>query len=156
MSDNRLTPLDASFLEVESPSAHMHVGWAALFGEPRGRLRPTFEELRDHVASRMSRAPRYRQKLAELPLAALSVQLAPLPKLPGPVEVKSTVPVGVVCALAAVSVTVAVQVVELPATTVSGGQLTLVEVGWGGVIRPIFLPLDSVNQSAPSGPAAIP
>ena len=68
MSDNRLTPLDASFLEVESPSAHMHVGWAALFGEPRGRARPTFEELRDHVASRMSRAPRYRQKLAEVPL----------------------------------------------------------------------------------------
>src|SRR3954462_5413261 len=69
MSDNRLTPLDASFLEVESPSAHMHVGWAALFGEPRGRARPTFEELRGHVASRMSRAPRYRQKLAEVPLA---------------------------------------------------------------------------------------
>jgi diacylglycerol O-acyltransferase / wax synthase len=68
MSDDRLTTLDASFLEVESPSAHMHVGWAALFGEPRGRRRPTFEELRDHVASRMSRAPRYRQKLAEVPL----------------------------------------------------------------------------------------
>ena len=68
ISDNRLTTLDASFLEVESPSAHMHVGWAALFGDPRGRARPTFEELRDHVASRMSRAPRYRQKLAEVPL----------------------------------------------------------------------------------------
>jgi diacylglycerol O-acyltransferase / wax synthase len=68
MSDNRLTSLDASFLEVESPSAHMHVGWAALFGKPRGRARPAFEELRDHVASRMSRAPRYRQKLAEVPL----------------------------------------------------------------------------------------
>jgi diacylglycerol O-acyltransferase / wax synthase len=47
----------------------MHVGWAALFGEPAGRPRPTFEELRDHVAGRMSRAPRYRQKLAEVPLA---------------------------------------------------------------------------------------
>jgi diacylglycerol O-acyltransferase / wax synthase len=68
MSDDRLTTLDASFLEVESPSAHMHVGWAALFREPRERRRPTFEELRDHVAGRMSRAPRYRQKLAEVPL----------------------------------------------------------------------------------------
>ncbi len=68
MPDDRLTTLDASFLEVESPSAHMHVGWAALFGEPRGRARPTFGELRDHVASRMSRAPRYRQKLANVPL----------------------------------------------------------------------------------------
>ena len=35
MSDSRLTALDASFLEVESPSAHMHVGWAALFAPNR-------------------------------------------------------------------------------------------------------------------------
>lgn len=68
MSQNRLTTLDASFLEVESPSAHMHVGWAARFSDPNGRARPTFEELRDHIAGRMSRAPRYRQKLAEVPL----------------------------------------------------------------------------------------
>jgi len=68
VSDNRLTPLDASFLELETRSAHMHVGWVALFGKPRGRPIPSFEELRDHVAGRMSRAPRYRQKLAEVPL----------------------------------------------------------------------------------------
>jgi len=37
MSDSRLTSLDASFLEVESPTAHMHVGWAALFKPPAGR-----------------------------------------------------------------------------------------------------------------------
>jgi diacylglycerol O-acyltransferase len=68
MSDNRLTPLDASFLEVESQTAHMHVGWAAVFAPPRGRPRPRFEELRDHVAGRLSNAPRYRQRLAEVPL----------------------------------------------------------------------------------------
>ncbi len=68
MSESRLSTLDASFLEVESACAHMHVGWAALFAPPRGRPRPTFEELRDHVAGRMSRAPRYRQKLAPVPL----------------------------------------------------------------------------------------
>jgi diacylglycerol O-acyltransferase len=68
MSGSRLSTLDASFLEVESPEAHMHVGWAALFAPPRGRPRPTFEELRDHIAGRMSRAPRYRQKLAPVPL----------------------------------------------------------------------------------------
>jgi len=68
MSESRLSTLDASFLEVESASAHMHVGWAALFAPPRGRPRPTFERLRDHVAGRMSRAPRYRQKLAHVPL----------------------------------------------------------------------------------------
>jgi diacylglycerol O-acyltransferase len=46
----------------------MHVGWAALFAPPADRPKPGFEELRDHVASRLSRAPRYRQKLAQVPL----------------------------------------------------------------------------------------
>ena len=68
MSDQRLTTLDASFLEVESETAHMHVGWAALFAPPRGGRKPSFRELRKHVESRLGRAPRYRQKLAEVPL----------------------------------------------------------------------------------------
>src|SRR3954468_9404162 len=68
MAATRLTTLDASFLEVESPSAHMHVGWAATFAPPEGRPRPRFEDFRDHVAGRMSRAPRYRQRLAPVPL----------------------------------------------------------------------------------------
>jgi len=68
MSDDRLTPLDASFLTVESPTAHMHVGWACLFARPRGRAAPSFEELRDHVEGRLGGAPRYRQKLAAVPL----------------------------------------------------------------------------------------
>jgi WS/DGAT/MGAT family acyltransferase len=68
MSHSRLTTLDASFLEVESACAHMHVGWAALFRPPAGREAPTFEQLRDHIASRLARAPRYRQKLARVPL----------------------------------------------------------------------------------------
>ena len=65
VSANRLTALDASFLEVESATAHMHVGWAALFSPPRGGPAPSFEQLRSHIESRLSRAPRYRQKLAE-------------------------------------------------------------------------------------------
>jgi len=68
MSHKRLTALDASFLEVESPTAHMHVGWAALFAPPDDGPAPSFEELRDHVAARLGRAPRYRQKLADVPL----------------------------------------------------------------------------------------
>jgi diacylglycerol O-acyltransferase len=68
MSGNRLSPLDASFLTVESETAHMHVGWAALFAPPGGRSTPGFRELRDHVEHRLCRAPRYRQKLAEIPL----------------------------------------------------------------------------------------
>ena len=68
MVATRLTTLDASFLEVESPSAHMHVGWAATFAPPTRGPRPRFEQLRDHVAGRMSRAPRYRQRLEPVPL----------------------------------------------------------------------------------------
>jgi len=68
VADNRLSSLDASFLEVESERAHMHVGWGALFAAPRTRPRPSFEELRGHIESRLGRAPRYRQKLADVPL----------------------------------------------------------------------------------------
>jgi diacylglycerol O-acyltransferase / wax synthase len=64
----RLSALDDSFLTVESPTAHMHVGWAALFEPPAGRTRPDFEELRAHIGARLSRAPRYRQKLSPAPL----------------------------------------------------------------------------------------
>src|SRR5437868_12870001 len=68
MPDTRLTPLDASFLEVESSTAHMHVGWAATFAAPREGRKPRFDELRDHVGGRLGRAPRYRQRLAQVPL----------------------------------------------------------------------------------------
>ncbi|HEY1277940.1 MAG TPA: wax ester/triacylglycerol synthase family O-acyltransferase [Thermoleophilaceae bacterium] len=68
MALDRLTALDASFLHVETTSAHMHVGWAALFEPPEDLPRPSFEQLRDHIASRLSRAPRYRQRLAPVPL----------------------------------------------------------------------------------------
>jgi diacylglycerol O-acyltransferase / wax synthase len=68
MPDLRLSPLDASFLEVESSTAHMHVGWAATFTPPQDAPRPSFEELRDHIGARLGRAPRYRQRLASVPL----------------------------------------------------------------------------------------
>lgn len=68
MSSTRLTSLDASFLEVETPTAHMHVGWAAIFAPPADRRRPLFPEFRDHVEERLGRAPRYRQKLLGVPL----------------------------------------------------------------------------------------
>ena len=68
MATNRLSPLDDSFLAVESPSAHMHVGWAAVFDPPTEGRRPTFHDLQRHIASRLPRAPRYRQKISEAPL----------------------------------------------------------------------------------------
>src|SRR4051794_29390912 len=64
----RLSALDASFLEIESPTAHMHVGWVATFLPPADGSMPTFEELRDHIGRRLCRAPRYRQRLAGVPL----------------------------------------------------------------------------------------
>jgi WS/DGAT/MGAT family acyltransferase len=68
MTSTRLTSLDASFLEVESSTAHMHVGWASVFAPPPDQRPPLFTELRDHVESRLSRTPRYRQKLRGVPL----------------------------------------------------------------------------------------
>jgi WS/DGAT/MGAT family acyltransferase len=67
-SATRLSPLDDSFLGLEGPTAHMHVGWTALFEPPLNRPRPSFEELRRHIGVRLCRAPRYRQKISPAPL----------------------------------------------------------------------------------------
>src|SRR6185503_18368757 len=64
----RLSALDASFLEIESSTAHMHVGWVARFLPPADGHMPSFEELRAHIERRLCRAPRYRQRLAGVPL----------------------------------------------------------------------------------------
>jgi WS/DGAT/MGAT family acyltransferase len=66
--DHRLTALDASFLEIESPTSPMHVGWGALFAPPDDRPKPTFADVLEHVGARMGRAPRYRQRLERVPL----------------------------------------------------------------------------------------
>jgi diacylglycerol O-acyltransferase / wax synthase len=68
MAPNRLSALDGSFLDVETASAHMHVGWAAAFDPPEEKSAPSFEQLRDHIGRRLHRAPRYRQRLAGVPL----------------------------------------------------------------------------------------
>lgn len=68
MTCARLSALDASFLAVETPTAHMHVGWVATFSPPADGKPPGLTELRDHIERRLDRAPRYRQKLAHVPL----------------------------------------------------------------------------------------
>jgi diacylglycerol O-acyltransferase len=68
MAPNRLSALDVSFLDVETASAHMHVGWAAVFDPPDDAPAPSFEQFRDHIGRRLHRAPRYRQRLAGVPL----------------------------------------------------------------------------------------
>src|SRR3954451_12649632 len=62
---DRLTPLDASFLHLEDACAPMHVACTMTFaGEP-----PSVGELAQRVESRLHLVPRYRQKLATVPLA---------------------------------------------------------------------------------------
>ena len=68
MSLTRLSALDAAFLSLESAAAPMHVGWAAVFAPPAAGPRPRFEDVLAHIGSRLDRAPRYRQKLAGVPL----------------------------------------------------------------------------------------
>jgi diacylglycerol O-acyltransferase len=60
---DRLTGLDAAFLDLEAGGAHMHVGAILVFdGEP-----PTYEDLLRTIESRLDLVPRYRQKLAPVP-----------------------------------------------------------------------------------------
>src|SRR3954469_8628542 len=61
---DRLTAVDASFLHQEGPTTHMHIGGIIVLDGPP----PPFEDLREHVRSRLPLVPRYRQKLAAPPL----------------------------------------------------------------------------------------
>src|ERR671937_1047821 len=64
MSTDRLTGLDASFLHLENGGAHMHVAGVMLFaGDP-----PDYDELVETTERRLHLVPRYRQKLAFVPL----------------------------------------------------------------------------------------
>jgi diacylglycerol O-acyltransferase len=65
MSD-RLTPLDATFLELEQEddSSHMHIGGALVFDPRADGSIPTFEELRASMEARLGQLPRYRQRLS--------------------------------------------------------------------------------------------
>src|SRR5262245_42410185 len=59
-----LSALDAVFLNIEDRNAHMHVGSVSVFeGRP-----PAYLDLIAHIASRLDRVPRYRQRLAFVPL----------------------------------------------------------------------------------------
>jgi diacylglycerol O-acyltransferase / wax synthase len=61
---DRLTGLDSSFLHLERDTAHMHVAGCAVFDGPP----PTHEELLEEVEARLHLVPRYRQRLAFVPL----------------------------------------------------------------------------------------
>jgi diacylglycerol O-acyltransferase len=61
---DRLTALDTTFLHLEDGFTHMHVASVLLF---EGTA-PTHAELVEHVVGRLDLVPRYRQRLAEVPL----------------------------------------------------------------------------------------
>ncbi len=67
----RLSVLDRTFLDFEHPSQPQHVG-ATLIVESGPLQRPgggvDADRIREHVAARLHRIPRYRQKLAWIPL----------------------------------------------------------------------------------------
>lgn len=68
---DRLTALDAGFLRLETPTTPMHIGGAfVLEGGPlrdsAGRIR--IDDARAHVAARLRRLPRFRCRVAEVPL----------------------------------------------------------------------------------------
>jgi len=64
VAGDRLSGLDASFLHLEDASAHMHVASVMLFeGDP-----PPYGELLEGIERRLHLVPRYRQRLAYVPL----------------------------------------------------------------------------------------
>jgi diacylglycerol O-acyltransferase / wax synthase len=64
MSSDRLTALDTSFLHLEDGASHMHVASVMLFeGSP-----PPYDDLLDAIERRLHLVPRYRQRLAFVPL----------------------------------------------------------------------------------------
>ncbi len=63
-----LSPLDGSFLRLETPQSHMHVGFSAVFAAPSGRPRPTVEALLERAAGRLHEVPWCRWRLDPAPL----------------------------------------------------------------------------------------
>ena len=65
MSDvERLSSLDAGFLQVENDTQQMHVGSLLVFEGPV----PDYEDFCDHLASCLDSVPRYRQRVQRMPL----------------------------------------------------------------------------------------
>jgi WS/DGAT/MGAT family acyltransferase len=64
----RLSTLDTSFLRVETPTAHMHVGWMATLELPDGVRELVPDALAERIAARLHLAPRFRQLVVPAPL----------------------------------------------------------------------------------------
>jgi len=64
MATDRLTGLDTSFLHLEDATSHMHVASVMVFEGPP----PPYDELLEAFERRLPLVPRYRQRLAFVPL----------------------------------------------------------------------------------------
>jgi WS/DGAT/MGAT family acyltransferase len=64
----RLSAVDGSFLRLESPQSHMHVGFSAVFAAPTDQPRPSAEALRERAAGRLHEVPWCRWRLDDAPL----------------------------------------------------------------------------------------
>jgi WS/DGAT/MGAT family acyltransferase len=64
---DRLSPLDVSFLYLETPTTAMHVGGVAIFDPPPGDGEFDYDALVALVAQRISLVQRYRQKVRWVP-----------------------------------------------------------------------------------------
>jgi diacylglycerol O-acyltransferase / wax synthase len=62
---DRLSPLDASFLHIEDDVNHMHIGSVGIFEGPS----PAYHDLCATIGGRLALVPRYRQKVATVPLS---------------------------------------------------------------------------------------
>jgi WS/DGAT/MGAT family acyltransferase len=60
-----LSSLDSSFLRVETPTGHMHVGWLSHLDLPEGARRLDSDRLVANIAARLHRTPRFRQLVME-------------------------------------------------------------------------------------------
>jgi len=70
-----LTPLDASFLELEQvdESAHIHIGWAMVFDPlPEGGA-PSLEVLRERTVERLGPLHRFRRRLSSPRVGSFSL-----------------------------------------------------------------------------------
>jgi diacylglycerol O-acyltransferase len=64
----QLSPLDAAFLRLETPSSPMHIAWVGLCRAHPTRPRPTLEALQASIGARLRDLPRCRQRLADPPV----------------------------------------------------------------------------------------
>src|SRR4051812_25830920 len=94
---DRLSALDASFLRVETPTAHMHVGWVSVVDRPAGAARLEAAAPEGRVAPRLPLGPRFRPRVVTPPLGAAAAARLPLVPLfrrrVGPLPLGGTEPV---------------------------------------------------------------